>query len=394
MHSLHHTSLTSAAKYFDIIIVGAGPAGSTCALALADSGLRVALMDKSTFPRDKVCGDAIASYVPKVLASINPSFEKQIDTFEERYVVDTYRIVAPGGKRVDVKLTKSGFISKRMDFDNFLLELTASQRNISYFLGYNVTDVSIDERSAEATVTANGEVFKAKIVIGCDGAQTLVGKKTRELKHDLSHHSAAVRAYYKNVGGMSNGTFELHFINEILPGYFWIFPLNDNIVNVGIGAVSSSISKGKINLRESLKHVITSIPSISERFENAEMIGTIKGFGLPLGSRKVTMSGDHFMLCGDAASLIDPMTGEGIGQAMVSGRYAGWHAIRCFERNDFSSAFMVEYDQQVHAKFWKKHRRNYLMQKYLMNRPALIKGVVSAASRSKAIRDFLTDHLM
>jgi len=380
-------------KSFDVIICGAGPAGSTCTLALADSGLRVALLDKATFPRDKVCGDAVASYIPRVLGSIHPKLEAAFGEFEEKYPVDTYRLFAPNGRFVDVTSKNEGFISKRLHLDNFLLELAIAQSNVSYFPDHNVTQVTINAAANEAMVITPQGVFSARLVIGCDGANSVMARQLRREQLDPNHHSAAVRAYYSNVRGFSDRTFELHFMKGVLPGYFWLFPLKDNLVNVGLGASSAFISRNKINLRDALKKTISETPSISDRFRDAEMVGEIKGFGLPLGSRKVTISGDHFMLCGDAASLIDPLSGEGIGQAIVSGRYAGWHAARCFEANDFSAAFIKGYDQQVYDKFWRRNYKSYLMQRHIMTKPWLINGLVTAAAKNRIIHKMLANAL-
>ena len=376
-------------KSFDVIICGGGPAGSTCALALADSGLKVAVIEKYVFPRDKVCGDAVASYVPKVLNTINPKFKEALTHFGEKMVVNTCRIVAPNTKSIDITYPESGFISTRMSLDNYLFNLASVQNNITFFLDHAITDITINSNKNEIAVQANGTLFKGKIVIGCDGAHSIVNKKITRTKSDLNHYSGAVRSYYKNVTGIPDRTFELHFIKGLLPGYFWIFPLKDNVANVGLGAFSPDISKRKLNLRKVFQDIISNVEYLKHRFKDAQQIGMIEGFGLPLGSRKVTMSGDNFMVCGDAASLIDPLSGEGIGQAMVSGRYAGWQAKKCFEQNNFTGAFMKQYDKQVYDKFWHRHRKNYFIQQLIRNREWLFNGVINLTSKNKLIKSLL-----
>jgi geranylgeranyl reductase family protein len=372
---------------FDVIICGGGPAGSTCALALADSGLKVAVIEKNRFPRDKICGDAVAAYVPKVLETIHPKFREALNTFEERVGVNTCRVVAPNEKFIDITYQVNGFISKRMAWDNFLYEQASVQNNITYFLDHSVTDVTIDHHGV--SVMAEGKLFTGKIIIGCDGAHSVVNKKITGTKVDLDHYAGAVRAYYKNVSGIPENTFELHFVKGILPGYFWIFPIKDTMANVGLGVLSAVVSKRKMDLRGSMQKVIDEVPYIRERFAKAEMVGKIEGFGLPLGSRKVPMSGGNFMLCGDAAALIDPLSGEGIGQAMVSGRYAGWQAKKCFEQNNFSATFMKQYDDQVYAKFWKRHRNSYRVQQLIADRDWLFNGIFNVSLKSKIIKDLL-----
>lgn len=361
---------------FDVIICGAGPAGTTCALALASSGLKVALVDKNNFPRDKICGDAIAAYVPKVLNTINPAYAKALSAFTAKEKVSTIRIVSPDKTVLDVSYGEDGFISSRLAFDNFLLELVKQSANVKLFLNTPVQEVVVN--AEEVRVTLNQDVtLEAKLIIGCDGEQGVTRKKLTQTHLDPKHQAAAVRAYFKNVKGIPAATFELHFLKDITPGYFWIFPLPDGGANVGLGLLSKTVSDTKVNLRQEMQHIMAHTPGIKERFEEAEMIGKIEGYGLPLGSRKTTISGNRFMLCGDAASLIDPLTGEGIGQAIISGRYAGWQALKCFEQNNFSAAFMKQYDKAVYDKLWKEHRRSYLIREYIINKPRLFNFFVN-----------------
>lgn len=375
-------------KYkFDVIICGGGPAGSTCALALADSGLKVAVIDKSIFPRDKVCGGAIGAYVPKVLNTINPKFRDAFIAFKDKLEVNTCRIVAPNGKKLDFSYSENGFISTRIQFDNFLYELASSQKNITYYLNHTIKDVNVDSGDNQVSVLTKDSIFIGKVVVGCDGAHSVVGKKLTGVRPDLNHYSGAIRAHYKNVTGIPNKTFELHFLKGVSGGYFWIFPLNDNMANVGLGALSAKISVNKMNLKEIMKDIIESYDEIKERFKDAEIEGKVEGFGLPLGSRKVQISGNNFMLCGDAAALIDPSTGEGIGQAMVSGRYAGWQIKACFERMDFSGNFMKHYDKMVYKKLWGSHYKSYIIQQLVINRPWLFNSIVTLALKSKRIRN-------
>ncbi len=367
---------------FDIVICGAGPAGSTCALALGVSGLKVALIDKDSFPREKVCGDAVAPYVKKVLNTIHPDYAKALDEFTLKEKVNRIRFVAPNKKKLDIQFADEGFISTRLNFDNFLFNLAAKLNNVQVFLNTTVKDV-IRIDNGFHILRGNNISFETRMVIGCDGAHSVVNKKLTHTSMDLNHHSGAVRAYYKNVSGLAPGTFEFHFFKDLLPGYFWIFPLPDNTANVGLGLLSQNISNENTNLRNKMLHIIASEPQLKERFAKAEMISPVKGFGLPLGSRKVSMSGKGFMLCGDAASLVDPLSGEGIGEAIVSGRYAGWQAQDCFRKNDFSADCMKDYDEAVYKKFWQHHLNRYRIRKFINHRAWIINGLVNLAEKNK-----------
>lgn len=369
---------------FDLIICGAGPAGSTCALALEDSGLSVALIDKQAFPRDKICGDAVAPYVPNVLETLHPKYKTAFESFKEKEIVTTLRVVAPNQKNIDLKFPREGAISMRMHLDHFLFEHAQQLSNVTPFIGNAVSEIKRNDHQVEVQLK-DGTNLEGKIVIGCDGAQGVVAKNLTDNKIDLKHNSAAVRAYYKNVKGIPDKTFELHYLEDLMPGYFWIFPLPDGFVNVGFGMLSQTISDKKINLRKELNQIIETTPYLKERFSEAELIDAPKGFGLPLGSRKITISGDRFMLCGDAASLIDPLSGEGIGQAMISGRYAAWHAKKCFETQDFSAKNMKAYDKMVYDKLWKEHRMHYFTQRAIANRPWLINGFANIALKNSFV---------
>lgn len=374
---------------FDVAVIGAGPAGSTAGLAMQNSGLRVVLIDMASFPRDKTCGDAVAAYVPKVLATISPEFRTKFEAFSQKRAVHTCRVFAPNGRPIDFRFSESGNIIKRIDLDNFLCELATQQKHVTALFGSRVNSFAFNSDQNLWKLQTTSGVIRAKLIIGCDGANSVVTKQVSDGRLLQEHHSAAVRAYFTKVEGVNPENFELHFIHELPLGYFWIFPESDGSFNVGLGALSKFISDKQLNLRDLLQNIVSKHHAISRRFANANQISDVKGFGLPLGSRKIPISGNNWMLCGDAAHLIDPLTGEGIGQAMASGRFAGWMAVDCFKKNNFSAEFMKSYDHQVYKKFRASHRKSYLMQKYLVPRFTLFNSVFELAHRSPAFHRWL-----
>lgn len=163
---------------------------------------------------------------------------------------------------------------------------------------------------------------------------------------DSNHYLAGIRAYFDGVEGMKN-SLEFFMLQNVLPGYFWIFPLANGQANVGICMLSNYVSEHKINLREKLLEAIANDPIIKKRFENARLDGKILGWGLPVGSKPNNkISGEGFLLIGDAASVIDPFSGEGIAPAFYTGMYAAQAYITA--KGDYSAAKLFKlYDKKV-----------------------------------------------
>jgi flavin-dependent dehydrogenase len=182
---------------------------------------------------------------------------------------------------------------------------------------------------------------------------------------------------------------ELHFYKELLPGYFWIFPLPGNNANVGLGLVSSEVSRKKINLKEKLAELLKNHPNLKGRFRDAAPLENVQGYGLPLGSVKRSISGSRFLLLGDAAGLIDPFTGEGIANAIRSGRVAAAHVLKAFEQNRFNAEFNLAYNKEIYHKMWTEFRFGHSMQK-LFHYPRIINFVVKKANRNKSVQLMLS----
>lgn len=372
--------LSEARDAYDVAIIGAGPAGTTCALALRKSGLRVVLVEKSQFPRDKVCGDAIPARCEKVLYSIDPAFGKSLSEFPQKIDIRGCRVVAPNRVHFDYFFHTPGYCSERLHFDDFLLQLALKESDTEFLDGFNVSKVERREKDWEIQARDGRTIF-GKTVIGCDGAQSVLARLLTKRKTPKEHHCAAVRAYYHGIEGLDENKMEIHFLEDHLPGYFWIFPLKDGWANVGFGMLSSRIAKDKIGLRQSLEAIVAEAPGLKDRFKHATLEGGINGFGLPMGSRKVQLSGDGFLLCGDAAALIEPATGEGIGNAMLSGKLAADHIKAAIGAQDLSAERLSQYDKQLYGKLWKDLRRKYLAQKYLGEKRKLMNWLVNQAQK-------------
>ena len=383
----------------DICILGAGPGGATAALHLANRGIPSILIDKAIFPRDKVCGDALSGKVVSELKRISPELPGILSQQESQLPSWGIHFVSPGGHKLSVPFkynydpeqdVPSGYISKRVDFDNFLIEEVKKRPEIKLVEGIDVSSIERVENGFALADKSRDFQARAKLLIAANGAHSSFARQEAGIRQEPEHYCAGLRAYYKNVSGLDKDNFiELHFLQDFLPGYFWIFPLPDGFANVGVGMLSETVSQKRVNLRKEMLRMIETHPELKQRFADAELIGDIKGYGLPLGSKKRVISGDNYMLVGDAASLIDPFTGEGISNAMISGRWAAAQAELCLQQQNYSAEFMQDYDKAVYNRLWKELKLSRRMQR-LLNYPWLFNQVASKASKNKALAETIS----
>ena len=379
---------------FDLIIVGGGPAGSTAALYAARYGLKTLLLDRSEFPRDKVCGDALSGKAVGVLRDLG-LLDRVADL--PGAAIRTVTFGSPEGTQIDIDLTRSarqdfltGFVIRRQTFDAFLYQEARTAADLAVE-GFAVRDlVTEDGRvcGVRGSRTGDGGLteYRGRLVLGADGYQSVVARKTGLYRHEPRHWIVALRCYYKGVKGLTD-QIELQFVNEVIPGYFWIFPLEDGYANVGIGMVHAFIKRRKTDLRDALRQAIES-PRFRDRFADATPMERPVGWNLPTGSKRRKIHGPGFMLIGDAAGLIDPFTGEGIGNAMYSARYAVECAEEARRVGDYGEAFLSRYSDRLWAEIGDELKVSARLQQIGRIR-SLLNFVIRKAAGSQEIRDLI-----
>jgi geranylgeranyl reductase family protein len=376
----------------DIIICGGGPAGCSAAIHLSKDPCSVILIDKHLFPRDKICGDALSGNSTYELSKFPDNLFKQFAMWEPAMPTAGIRFVSPGGYTLDLDslkprpgLSASGFVAKRYDFDAFLWNAAQEAPNLKYIQG-NIQHL---EKSKNGWIVhlSTGQSILGKIILGADGAQSRVAKFCFQQKNSLKHQSAGLRCYMQGIEGFTtNNLIELHFIPKLLPGYFWLFPLPNQSANIGLGIRSDVIAKKKLNLKTLFQEIIDSNLIPGKRFENAIALENVKGAKLPLGSTWRKISDEGVLLLGDAAGLIDPFSGEGIGNALASGRIAAEAVREALRQQSFSAAFFNQaYTKKLKQMLQQELRVSYALQQ-LLAFPKLFDHIAKKASENESLR--------
>ncbi len=342
-------------SHFDIIIVGGGPSGCSTAAFAAMAGHKVLLLEKAVYPRDKTCGDAVGGSAMRIVTElgVRPMIEKT-----PLFRVDSIIFSGPG-KNTTVKIDlpadqvedrTAGYSLPRLQFDYMMFkratELVLENKG-SIIQDFVVNKIHITGKGNEQQITGISGViggnrsgnlpltFHAPLTVGAGGFNCPVAKTITEICHnepmrDNEHYIAAYREYWEMEHEGDIGAIEIHFIGgKLANGYFWIFPVSKNIANVGCGMVISDMNKLDTKLKELQRWCINDSPQFSKRFQNCKMVeGSDKGHLIPCGSprknapsyqpRRFAMAGAACV--GDSSSWVDPLSGEGLHQALLSGK--------------------------------------------------------------------------
>ena len=351
--------------HFQIAIIGAGPAGSTLSLLLSKRKISHLIIDKATFPRDKICGDALTLEGLRALREIDE------DLFQEfihlPWVTPSRSLlVKRGNKELFYEFGKefdevaTWYVSHREKFDHWLFsKLPSPYAEVKT----NCEAISIEECAGGLNVNCSvnnaSYSFQTSLLIGADGERSIVRKRFHPtgIKKDRRHTLAAIRTYYENVEIPYGGNpLEFHVLKKPYWGYFWIFKMNENTTNVGLTILSSEVSKNKVSLKDEFQKYIEENPEIKARFAKAKQLRKLEGWGIPINSDAVNFTGDNWLLIGDSAKFAEALTGKGIGIAM----YWAYLAIPTIERaiaqKDFSNKILVQYEKDIQKRFgwdWK-----------------------------------------
>jgi geranylgeranyl reductase family protein len=285
---------------------------------------------------------------------------------------ESVRITLPDGRCY-------GRVIPRLQFDNMLLH-QATKAGV--LVKQETFPVEFERPgSDQVCVTVkhgktNKEVkLTSRMVIAADGAHGSFTKKLGLIKGlpDL----VAIRAYFEDVDCLEN-RMEFHYDPAIMPGYAWIFPMGDGKANVGLGTYTSRSKQRKVDLKQAFAQFLEQNPYARKKLGKARMISQIKGFPIRTEMNKSIPFADNVLVAGEAAGVVDPITGDGISEALETGELAAQHAFQALERNKFSKGDLAPYGKSLKQKYGFKHRSAHLL-RHVLGHNAIMNRVIRRA---------------
>jgi geranylgeranyl reductase family protein len=373
-----------ASRAFEVIVVGGGPAGSVMAWSLARRGVRVAVLERSTFPREKVCGDFVEPAGLRILDRMGclETPDPAPPIAGARVYVgprQVYRGTVPYYDGTQ-GLPTHGQIVPRDVLDTRLLE-RAEAAGAKVFQGCEVGAV-VRQNGAMSVAADHGatgaDTFTAPLIVGADGAESIVARAFGQRRTDRRYIALSQRAYVDGVEG-ADGEATIWFDDDIFPGYGWMFPMGAGRANVGVGMLSETCHRQGLSVPKAFAACIQKLrlrhPACAKaRVASRPLGGVVKTYG-GAGPNRF----DGGLLIGDAGSFADPLTGEGITQGMESALIATPSVLDALEHGRFDAASLASFERDFRGHFdpsmrfldlWAAVTRNWHMREFWLRATA------------------------
>lgn len=369
----------------DVVVVGAGPAGSVAALQLARAGARVTIVEKEDVPREKVCGDAL---IPDSLAALTALglYDRIVPAGQESRGI---RVYAPNGRSADVE--GRCVCLRRERLDGMLVEAAceagATLRTGTEAVSYRVTDGAAE---VELGTDGDAETLRARLVILATGASSKVLARFG-LEHRSQPSALALRGYYRLRPEVPEHLLHIWYERPVLPGYAWIFPVGDHVFNVGAGIFRESGRKTP-NLRTLFERFQSECAVAAEMLDGATPLGSASGAPLRTDLEGCSLVGERLLVVGEAAGSTFALSGEGIGKAMETAMIAADVAAEALASGHVGGAALARYGERVQQELRTKFRHYAAAQSWLRH-PAIVNLVARRVARSAGLRALLSDVL-
>jgi geranylgeranyl reductase family protein len=367
----------ASTRKWDVVVVGAGPAGSMAALHLAKRGHETLLLDKDSFPRDKVCGDAL---IPDTIRSLKRS-GLHAEVCERALKARVSTFYSPSRIQYDVQ---GDFLTlKRIELDALIARGAISAG--ATFCIARITNILVQpDRTLRLAVESSGTELAARVVLIATGAN--VEMPTRlGLVTQRGPSAVALRCYVRSPVELDR--LVISYDRSITPGYAWIFPLANGEFNIGCGVTYGKKSAASINLREAFRSFTASFPLAIEIMRSAEVISPLRGAMLRCGLTGTHPQGPgNVLVLGESIGATFPLTGEGIGKAMETGELAADVADQALRSRDMRllDDFQQRIENELRPKFL-----GYRIAENWFSRPWLNDFVSRRIQRSRLLQELV-----
>lgn len=372
----------------DVIVIGAGPAGTMAAKAVAEQGYSVTVYEKRSLKWEKPCGGAV-SYRTQKEFNLDPE-----NTFWDRKCQGVF-LCSPQNKTVQLPTdTPQGYLVMREKFDYYLVK--KSQKAGAKFIENTPVTPYIINGRVQGVHTPRG-IQKANLVIACDGTPSASAQEVNIYKRS-GYNQAATYQYQMKMDNAEidekiGNNLEIYFGHKWVPvGYSWIFP-KKGIVTVGCGTWLHALRNQKINLKTFLDTFIATHPVASKKLENAEILysqAAMIGFSSIINPIYL----DNFMVAGDAAGFVSVPTGEGIYYSMVSGKIAGEVAVKSLQAENTSRTILKEYKKRIDEKIGGDMKWGPWLRKLALDKEKNQENIVKYSSRDQWIGNMTRDLIL
>ena len=352
----------SGSDLYDVIVVGGGPAGSAMAWSLAKRGVRVAVIEREVFPREKVCGDYLEPGGLRILAAmgclggVDDTFKTPIHSIQA--FIGFRRVFQAGIPYYENGhgLPATGCIVPRDVLDTRMLDC-ARAASATVYEGCSATDVRRDDDLVHVDVrgATNGFTLRSRLIVGADGAYSTVARKVGlsgagAEPRDRRQMAISQRAYVENVDAAA-GEATAWFDEDLAPGYGWLFPMSGGRANVGVGILGEACHRHGLSVPKAFNAFVDKLrirlPSCAKmRVASKPLGGVVRTYG--------GIDRNHFdggLLVGDAGSFADPMTAEGITQGMESALIGALTMVEALEDGRFDATYLALFDEDFRSYF-------------------------------------------
>ncbi|GIV85086.1 MAG: drug:proton antiporter [Candidatus Roseilinea sp.] len=378
----------------DVAIVGAGPGGSATAHYLAQRGVDVLLLDKADFPRDKTCGDGLTPRAVSVLQDMG-----LVEALRRvGHIIRRFEVFAPNHRSTADALTMPNglpdfaLVVPRLTLDDLLLQ-RAICSHARFEPRVHVSALYIEESNGTPHVMLQGErdgrrvCFGARLAVIATGANTGLLLRAGILRAQ-PRVMVAARAYFENIRGLTDA-WTLRFDGAPLPGYGWVFPIASDAANVGVGYFKHDRKASALGCFESFRRS----PAMQRLLEGATQAGPVRGYPLREDFLTSPTFGERALLVGEAAGLVNPLTGEGIDYALESGRIAADHAYGMLERGRFTPQQHAAYDRALRERFQALFEFCAWVRRWCLH-PVALNVLVAMANRRDDLRKKLMNAVL